>query len=217
MRAGAKDGAVSTPAVARRRCEAAPAPAPAEPGEPEMKPLPRVDVRRMTCGMLNSASDDDKAYASTFLLGYRSGLERSHILDTKQIDAVETAALADCASKPDEIASKVFATAQRKVETGNAPPRLHRAHRMRAPVTPTAAPGPTEGPAMRYAPAENTPAPETPAPGTAVPDTTAPETPAPKAPAPETHAEPPAPVSPPTPTENSPTPTPPPPNEAPHQ
>jgi hypothetical protein len=82
----------------------------------EGKPLPPVDVRRLKCSMLNSATDDDKAYAATFLLGYRSALLHSHILDTKRIDAVEQAAMADCASHPNEIATRVFAVALFKVE-----------------------------------------------------------------------------------------------------
>jgi hypothetical protein len=141
----------ATPAPTEAAPAAAPAeaaPAPADQGEPETPPLAPVDLRVMKCSTLNSASDDDKAYAATFLLGYRSGLAHLHILDTKKIDAVETAAMADCAGKPDAIASKVFAEAQMKVEAGSNPPRPHRAYRKPAP--------------MRYAPAQGTPAPETP-------------------------------------------------------
>jgi len=117
----------------------------------------------MKCSALNSASDDDKAYAATYLLGYHSGLLRSHTLDTKMIDAVETAAMAECASHPDATATKVFAATQLKVEASMTPPPHHRLHRKPAPVTPAAAsPEPSESPPMRYAPAQETPAPETP-------------------------------------------------------
>src|ERR1700722_8652287 len=66
--------------------------------EPPMAP---TDVRSMTCGKLSSAQDDDKAYASTFLLGYRSALMRTHTIDIKRIEAVEEAALAGAATRPD--------------------------------------------------------------------------------------------------------------------
>jgi hypothetical protein len=82
----------------------------------EGKPLPRVDVRLLKCSTLNSATDDDKAYASTFMLGYRAALMGSHIIDTKRIDAVEQTALADCAGHPEENAIRVFAVALIKVE-----------------------------------------------------------------------------------------------------
>ena len=82
----------------------------------EGKPLPRVDVRLLKCSTLNSATDDDKAYAATFMLGYRSALMGSHIIDTKRIDAVEQTALADCATHPEASATRVFAVALFKVE-----------------------------------------------------------------------------------------------------
>jgi hypothetical protein len=102
-----------------------PPPAAAEPAteaalppdlQQEGKPLPRVDVRLLKCSTLNSATDDDKAYAATFMLGYRAALMGSHIVDTKRIDAVEQTALADCASHPEAIATKIFAVALFKVE-----------------------------------------------------------------------------------------------------
>lgn len=127
-------------------------------GEPEMKALPPVDVRRLKCSALNSASDDDKAYASTFLLGYRSGLMHQHVLDTKKIDAIEQAALADCAAKPDEAAGRVFAEAQAKVELSMNPAAPHRLHHRLPRATPAAAPGSPEPPSMRYAPAAGPPA-----------------------------------------------------------
>src|SRR5215472_11877243 len=109
-----------------------------QPLEPEFKPMPRADVRHMKCVTLNSASDDDKAYASTFLLGYRSAMVHSHVLDTKQIDTVVQAAVAECAAKPEESAYKVFATAQVKAAMAEHPPAHRLAHRL--PATPVAAP-----------------------------------------------------------------------------
>src|SRR5215469_1429109 len=109
------------------------------PDQPEFKPMPATDVRRMKCSTLNSASDDDKAYASTFLLGYRSGMVHSHVLDTKQIDTVVQAAVAECAAKPEESAYKVFATAQIKAAMAEHPPARH-VLQHRLPMTPAAAP-----------------------------------------------------------------------------
>jgi hypothetical protein len=131
------------------------------PDEPEPKPMPPSDVRQMKCTTLNSASDDDKAYASTFLLGYRSAMVHSHVLDTKQVDAIVQAAVAECAARPDANAYKVFATAQIKAamaERAAAPHYPH--HRMSA--TPAAAPAttpaePAQSPALHYTPSPATP------------------------------------------------------------
>ena len=153
------------------------APPPSMAGEPEMKALPPVDIRHLKCSALNSASDDDKAYASTYLLGYRSGLLRQHVLDTKKIDAVETAALADCAANPDEPAGKVFAAAQLKIEMSMNPPAPHRLHHRLLRATPAAAPGSPEGPSMRYAPAAGAPVSAEPTPGDAAPAATPSATP----------------------------------------
>jgi hypothetical protein len=137
-------------------------PPPAEPLEPRLAP---VDVRRMTCATLNSAADDDKAYASTFLLGYRSALTHSHTIEVKRIEAVEEAALADCATKPEAMATKVFAAALAKIAAGNEPDRPRRRHRKHLPgeatpadVTPAQAmpeeASPSQSPSMQYAPAQ---------------------------------------------------------------
>jgi hypothetical protein len=139
----------------------------------------------MTCATLNSAADDDKAYASTFLLGYRSALTHSHTIEVKRIEAVEEAALADCATKPEAMASKVFAAALSKIAASSEPERPRRRHRKHAPgeatpaeptpaqATPEEA-SPSQSPSMQYAPAQ-TPSPQpTPA-----------EPPPPEAPPPE--------------------------------
>lgn len=133
---------------------------PAAPDEAEPKAMPPTDVRQMKCATLNSASDDDKAYASTFLLGYRSAMVHSHVLDTKQIDAVVQAAVAECATKPEASAYKVFAVAQIKAAALEHPP-AHHLHR-KLPVTPAAAPAttpaePTLSPPLQYVPAPATP------------------------------------------------------------
>jgi hypothetical protein len=131
------------------------------PEEPEFKPMPRADVRQMRCATLNSASDDDKAYASTFLLGYRSAMVHSHVLDTRQIDAIVQAAVAECAAKPEASAYRVFSVAQIKVAAAEHPPAQHPLrHRMMA--VPAAAPAiapaePTLSPPLQYVPSPVTP------------------------------------------------------------
>jgi hypothetical protein len=109
----------------------------------EGKPLPRVDVRLLKCSTLNSATDDDKAYASTFMLGYRAALMGSHIIDTKRIDVVEQTALADCAGHPEANAIRVFAVAVVKVERAERQERA--AERARAAAEQTSA-----GPPMQF-------------------------------------------------------------------
>jgi hypothetical protein len=188
------------------------------PTDTEPPPLPAADARTMTCATLNSASDDDKAYASSFLLGYRAALMRSHTIDVKQIETVEIAALADCASVPDALASRVFGEALQRVAAGTDLREIRPLRRTRR-VGPSyeAAPGgmvpsdapnetpvqqtaPTQPPPMRFAPAETPPpqaspvplAPATPSPQ-ASPVPLTPATPAPSAPTPLT----PPPVSPP--------------------
>jgi hypothetical protein len=98
------------------------------------KPLAPVDVRRLKCSTLTGASDDDKAYATSFLMGYRSALIHSRTIEIKRIEAVEQAALADCNGKPDAFASKVFAAALLRIGPGGElrePP--HHAHRREPP------------------------------------------------------------------------------------
>jgi hypothetical protein len=152
--------------------------------EPDMQAMPPTDVRTMKCSVINSAGDDDKAYASTFLLGYRSALMHMHVIDTKRIDSILQAAVAECATKPDAFAYKVFAEAEVKVYAADraAPKLLH--HKKLAttpaaespgtpaPAAPAAERGPSaEPPPMRYAPAESAPPPAEPVPAPASGDT----------------------------------------------
>src|ERR1700691_1504453 len=58
----------------------------------EGKPLAPVDVRKLSCATLTGSTDDDKAYATSFLLGYRSALIHSRTIEIKRIEAVEIAA-----------------------------------------------------------------------------------------------------------------------------
>jgi hypothetical protein len=142
---------------------------------PEGQPLAPVDVRKLTCKTLSGSSDDDKAYATSFLLGYRSALIHSHTIEIKRIEAVEEAALADCATKPDALATKVFAATLAKIGPGGEirePAKVH--HReppsQATPGTPTPGqqpPGPTHAP-IEYTPVQTAPTPVQPAPGAPV-------------------------------------------------
>jgi hypothetical protein len=134
-------------------------PEPATPPEPEdtMKALAPTDVRAMTCATLLGTSDDDKAYASTFLLGYRSALMHTHTIDIKKIEAVEEAALAQCAATPTMIASKVFAVAFMKVERASEPPMQFRHRRILPSSTP---PAPAPAPEQPAPASPEPPAPE---------------------------------------------------------
>jgi hypothetical protein len=148
---------------------------PADLAEPDMQAMPPTDVRMLKCSVINVAGDDDKAYASTFLLGYRSALAHMHVIDTKRIDSILQAAVAECATKPDALAYKVFADAEIKVYAadGTAHKLLHHkklattpaaaSPEAPAPAAPAAQPGATpEPPPMRYAPAEGAPPPAEP-------------------------------------------------------
>jgi hypothetical protein len=143
--------------------------------EPDMQAMPPTDVRTMRCSVINAAGDDDKAYASTFLLGYRSALAHMHVIDTKQIDAILQAAVGECAAKPNALAYRVFAEAAIKVYAADRAARRLLHHKTLAttpaaaspetpaPETPAAQPGPSAAPPpMRYAPAEGAPPPAAP-------------------------------------------------------
>jgi hypothetical protein len=81
----------------------------------EGQPLARVDVRAMTCAALLAATDDDRAYAATFLVGYRSALLHMRTIEVKKIEAAEDDALAHCRTTPQALASRVFREALRRV------------------------------------------------------------------------------------------------------
>ena len=188
------------------------------PEPPEGKPLAPVDVRKLTCATLSGSSDDDKAYATSFLMGYRSALIHSRTIEIKRIEAVEQAALADCSGKPDAFASKIFAAALARIGPGGELREPHHEHR-RGPPT-LAAPGaampdqqpPTPDqstPAIQYSPTPSAPSPMTPTPMAPTPPPTPPQVaPAPVAPAQVT--PPPPPSSTPPPRELPPPPAPPP-------
>jgi hypothetical protein len=145
--------------------------------EPDMQAMPPTDVRTMKCSVINSAGDDDKAYASTFLLGYRSALMHMHVIDTKRIDSILQAAIAECVGQPETLASKVFAGAEMKAYAADQPAARRLLRRKPMAATPAAAgpeapaPQPTAaGPSpgsspLRYAPSAGAPPPADSSPG----------------------------------------------------
>ena len=157
------------------------------PDEPEFKAMPPTDVRNMKCSTLNSASDDDKAYASTFLLGYRSALMHMHVLDTKQIDSIVQAAVGECAAKPEASAYNVFSVAQFKAAQAEHPSMRAPRRRMIPVAAPAVAPVQPSLPPVQYAPSPATPMEQSAAPKPPeAKAAAAPEKPAIPAPAPET-------------------------------
>jgi hypothetical protein len=181
---------------------------------PEGHPLAPVDVRRLTCATLSGSTDDDKAYATSFLLGYRSALMHSHTIEIKRIEVVEETALADCATKPDALATKIFAAALAKIGPGGqvreAPhvrrrePGLAMPGQMSPDQPPQAHP---HEPPIQYTPVQTTPPPA--APAQATPTAEPAPTPAAPPPAPPSQAEPaPAAPTPAAPSEPSPPPKP---------
>ena len=94
-------------------------------------------------------------------------------IEIKRIEAVEMAALADCAGKPDALATKVFAAALLRIGPGGEPrePSHVPHHRepgstMPAQTTPDEAPSPSSAP-IQYKPVETRPPQEAPIPSAA--------------------------------------------------
>jgi hypothetical protein len=68
-------------------------------------------IGTLSCAEMLGASDDDRAAASMFLIGYRAALTHTHALSIAQIEALEEAALATCAANPKMTAIAAFAKA----------------------------------------------------------------------------------------------------------
>jgi hypothetical protein len=100
------------PAPAPALVPAAPPPAPPPPSPPEPAPstTPFV-IRTLSCADLLGASNDDRAAASMFIIGYRAGMTRTRSLSISQIQAIEEAALQNCAANMNMTAIAAFARA----------------------------------------------------------------------------------------------------------
>jgi hypothetical protein len=98
------------PAPAPAPAPAAPPPPPPPPPEPAVSTAP-IPIRTLSCAEMIGASDDDRAAASMFFIGYRAALARVRNLSIAEIQAIEQKALTICAAYPDMPAARAFGTA----------------------------------------------------------------------------------------------------------
>lgn len=94
----------------------APIPAPARPPTPPPAPEPSastapIPIRTLSCAELLGASDDDRAAASMFFIGYRAALAHVHNLSVSEIEAIERNALSMCAAHQEMPAARAFGAA----------------------------------------------------------------------------------------------------------
>jgi len=92
-----------------------PAPPPPPPAAPAPAPVSTapIPIRTLSCAELLGATDDDRAAASMFFIGYRAALAHVRGLTINQIEAIEETALATCAANPTMTAVRAFAQAVR--------------------------------------------------------------------------------------------------------
>jgi hypothetical protein len=88
----------------------APAPAPVTEMGPEQQHHV-VTIRAATCQALLSLSEDDRASASMFYLGYTASRRRQAKIDVAEVSGLEAAALGYCAAYPNWPAAVAFNTA----------------------------------------------------------------------------------------------------------
>ena len=86
---------------------AAPPPPPPE-AAPSTAPIP---IRTLSCAEMIGASDDDRAAASMFFIGYQAAAAGVRNLSIAQIQAIEGKALSICAAHPALPAVRAFRTA----------------------------------------------------------------------------------------------------------
>ena len=88
---------------------AAAAPPPPAP-EPAASTAP-IPIRTLSCAEMIGASDEDRAAASMFFIGYRAALAHVHNLSIAEIQAIEQKALTICAAHPNMPAARAYGTA----------------------------------------------------------------------------------------------------------
>ena len=89
---------------------AAPPPPQPPPPEPAVSTAP-IPIRTLSCAEMLGASDDDRAAASMFFIGYRAALAKVRGLSIPEIEAIEQKALTICAAHPNLPAARAFGTA----------------------------------------------------------------------------------------------------------
>jgi hypothetical protein len=98
------------PAPAPAPAPAAPPTPPPTPPEPAVSAAP-IPIRTLSCAEMLGATDDDRAAASMFFIGYRAALAQVHNLSIPQIQAIEQKALSICAAHPNLPAARAYGTA----------------------------------------------------------------------------------------------------------
>jgi hypothetical protein len=98
------------PAPAPAPVPAVPPPPPPPPPEPAVSTAP-IPIRTLSCAEMIGATDDDRAAASMFFIGYRAALARVRNLSIPEIEAIEQKALTICAAHPGMPAATAFGTA----------------------------------------------------------------------------------------------------------
>jgi hypothetical protein len=93
-----------------------PAPAPAPPPPPPVAPAPEsamterhiVAIRGVQCDALLKLSEDDRASASMFYIGYTASRRRQAKIDVAELSGLEAAALGYCSAYPNWPAATAF-------------------------------------------------------------------------------------------------------------
>jgi hypothetical protein len=103
-------GCVPAPPPAQSLPSAAPVSAAAPVPAPPVSPGAHIiTIRKVPCADLLSATEDDRAAGSTFLLGYEAARLGIRRIDVADVEGIETAALDNCAAHPDQPAANAFA------------------------------------------------------------------------------------------------------------
>ena len=67
-----------------------------------------VTIRTVNCDALLSLSEDDRASASMFFIGYTASRRGQRRIDIAEVEGLEAAALGNCAAHPNEPAASAF-------------------------------------------------------------------------------------------------------------
>src|SRR5215471_13329850 len=97
-------------------CAPPPTPAPVPPPPPPAAPAPDtamterhiVTIRTVQCDALLKLSEDDRASASMFYIGYTASRRRQAKIDVAEVSGLEAAALGYCTAYPNWPAAAAF-------------------------------------------------------------------------------------------------------------
>jgi hypothetical protein len=67
-----------------------------------------VTIRTVNCDALLSLSEDDRASASLFYLGYTAARRGQRKIDIAEVEGLEAAALGNCSARPEQPAASAF-------------------------------------------------------------------------------------------------------------